>query len=149
MMIRGIPPLHQSRCFTGDYRIRCSGLLEKNIGLASRRPERSPLMADDNTEHFLRVESTNIDIEDDDIMGLDEEETSTKKKKEKRTRRLSSVVWQYFERKEGKDKSLTVQCKACGKTYKGGHIGTGNMKRHLLVCARKDINENVNYARTV
>ncbi|XP_050207485.1 zinc finger BED domain-containing protein RICESLEEPER 2-like [Mercurialis annua] len=79
-------------------------------------------------------ETINLDDDDDDeVIELGGKKTS------KRQRKLSSIVWNYFIKEEGKNNKRTAKCKACGKSYAAdSKYGTGNMKRHIPVCPRKN-----------
>ncbi|KAK6940581.1 HAT, C-terminal dimerization domain, partial [Dillenia turbinata] len=58
----------------------------------------------------------------------------------KRVRKLTSPVWFHFEMLPlGDDERQKSKCKKCGKVYLAeSRFGTGNLKRHLDKCLKKD-----------
>jgi len=55
-------------------------------------------------------------------------------------RKLTSSVWQHYEFLEPDvDGNLFCKCKKCGQMYPGdSKYGTGNLKRHLGICKRRN-----------
>ena len=90
------------------------------------------------------VEDTMKDIFEDDVVELNPTQepfgSQCTSKKVITKRKRTSIVWNFFDpiHVEG-DNMVQAKCKSYGKTYKTpGEYGTGNMTRHMKVCARKD-----------
>ena len=60
--------------------------------------------------------------------------------KAKRKRRTTSIVWSHFDKLPlSEDKRIRAKCKECGSVYLAdSKNGTGNMRRHMISCQRKD-----------
>ena len=95
----------------------------------------------------IKYEGEDIDLEDelDEVAELPPPKKAKTKSKNKtnhkdNTRRRTSIVWSFFELLPTKDEEMPMcKCKMCGKEYiAAGAYGTGNLKRHLDVCPRKD-----------
>ena len=95
----------------------------------------------------IKYEGEDIDLEDelDEVAELPPPKKAKTKSKNKtnnkdKKRRRTSYVWSFFELLPTKDEEKpTCKCKKCGKEYIAvGAYGTGNLKRHLDVCPRKD-----------
>ncbi|KAL0002097.1 hypothetical protein SO802_015878 [Lithocarpus litseifolius] len=94
-----------------------------------------------------KYEGEDIDLEDelDEVAELPLPKKAKTKSKSKTSnkdnkRRRTSHVWSFFELHPTKDEEKpTCKCKKCGKEYiAAGAYDTGNLKRHLGVCPRKD-----------
>ncbi|KAL0007854.1 hypothetical protein SO802_009356 [Lithocarpus litseifolius] len=95
----------------------------------------------------IKYEGGDIDLEDelDEVAELPlpkKAKTKSKNKKNNKDnkRRRTSYVCSFFELLPTKDEEKpTCKCKKCGKEYIAARAyGTGNLKRHLEVCPRKD-----------
>ena len=109
----------------------------------------------------MNLDSSNTTIvgddDDDDVVEVDQEVVDNNPKRG-RKRRLTSQVWQYFEMikpkvvkaketidgikssdaKEAEPKQR-CKCKKCGtKFICDSKYGTGNLKRHIASCVRRD-----------
>nr|XP_023886061.1 zinc finger BED domain-containing protein RICESLEEPER 2-like [Quercus suber] len=87
------------------------------------------------------VENTN-DVEiitEEEVDDLEDVIVLMEGQKKKR-RRKTSLVWPHFEMvSPGPDKKPRCKCKRCGLVYLvSGNYGTGNLKRHLENCVRRD-----------
>ncbi|OWM74551.1 zinc finger BED domain-containing protein RICESLEEPER 2-like [Punica granatum] len=86
--------------------------------------------------------------QDDDVLELDVDDiqdtatgTQVGTSKGKRKRRLTSPVWQFFERlaENSIDGKSRCKCKKCGAIFIcDSQYGTGNLKKHSEKCIRKD-----------
>ncbi|KAL4637861.1 hypothetical protein ACB092_03G107800 [Castanea dentata] len=95
----------------------------------------------------IEYEREDLDLEDelDEVAELPPPKKAKTKSKNKtnnedKKRRRTSTVWRFFQMLPTKDEEKpTCKCKKCGKEYiSAGAYGTGNLKRHLKVCPRKD-----------
>ena len=94
-------------------------------------------MSDTQTDS-VEINNMTINVEDDDL-ELEDVSNKVGGNKAKRPRKLTSAVWNFFDVVEGKNKEREAKCKACGKLYPAdSKYGTGNMKRHIPSCPRRD-----------
>ncbi|XP_031378256.1 zinc finger BED domain-containing protein RICESLEEPER 2-like [Punica granatum] len=101
-----------------------------------------------NLESSRKEKSMATINEDDDVVELDADEiqdtstgTQAGASKGKRKRRLTSPVWQFFEKLAEKsiDGESCCKCKKCGSIFIcNSQYGTGNLKKHSERCIRKD-----------
>lgn len=79
-------------------------------------------------------------IEGNDVEIATEISAAPRKRSAKRKRRLRSAVWGYFELlPSGKDGRQRCKCRNCGTSYLyDSKFGTGNMKRHLKTCWKRE-----------
>lgn len=100
----------------------------------------------------VNLESQNIaslDTRDDndDVELLDEVQQNERDKscvKGKRKRKTTSEVWTFFDRLIEKtvDGKQRCKCKKCGASFIcDSKYGTGNLKRHIQSCVRKDTSD--------
>jgi len=61
----------------------------------------------------------------------------------KRQRKLTSTVWEHYEfLPPDEEGNLFCKCKKCGQIYPGdSKYGTGNLKRHLGNCKRRNFRD--------
>ncbi|XP_031375360.1 zinc finger BED domain-containing protein RICESLEEPER 2-like [Punica granatum] len=101
-----------------------------------------------NLESSRKEKSMATINEDDDVVELDADEsqdtaigTQAGASKGKRKRRLTSPVWQFFEKLAEKsiDGKSCCKCKKCGSIFIcDSQYGTRNLKKHSERCIRKD-----------
>ncbi|KAH7659860.1 Tam3-transposase (Ac family) protein [Dioscorea alata] len=94
------------------------------------------------------TDGSHINVEEnDDLIDLEEMptpgEATTTTKRMTRKRKFTSTVWNHFDiLPEQPDKKRRCKCKHCGIIYLAdSKYGTGNMKRHISTCVRKDMRD--------
>ncbi|PKA61305.1 Putative AC transposase [Apostasia shenzhenica] len=96
--------------------------------------------ADMNSMGFDSLNTIDIAVEESkDLVGL-ETEVSVAPMIMSGKRKRRSIVWSYFELlPAGKDGRQRCKCRICGTSYLyDSRFGTGNMKRHLVSCFKRD-----------
>ena len=108
----------------------------------------------DDINRTISRDGDNIDIDEIEVdeVGKDEELTSTKEKElvdevsascqstGKKQKLTKSDIWVHYEILPlGPDNKLRCKCKKCGMRYLcDSSYGTGNLRRHLGKCTRRD-----------
>ena len=95
----------------------------------------------EETNNSNNVENTNdVEIITEEEVDDLEDVTVLMEGQKKKRRRKTSLVWPHFEMvSPGPDKKPRCKCKRCGLVYLvPSNYGTGNLKRHLENCVRRD-----------
>ncbi|XP_059629599.1 zinc finger BED domain-containing protein RICESLEEPER 2-like [Cornus florida] len=121
------------------YNAPANGLAEafnKNLCELLKKMDSAMRLDESGSEDDLDL----IDLEVDQNENADVQAQPKKKQDTKRKRKLTSKVWLHYDiLPPGKDKKRRYRCKKCGTEYIAeGRYDTGNLKRHIDSCVRKD-----------